>query len=112
MLSKKIILIILVGLIAPVNIYPQKTNPSADAFNRKAGYDIKFKHFSITEGLSQSTVYSICQDSKGFMWFATQDGLNRYDGYVFKIYRKDPENPNSLINNFIRVIHQDKEGIL
>ena len=107
MVIKTIVLFILVILFPSENIYAQKMDPSAGAVKRKAGYDIKFKQISIVEGLSQNTVYSICQDSKGFMWFGTQDGLNLYDGYGFETYRNDPENANSLSNNYIRVIYPD-----
>ncbi len=55
-----------------------------------------FEHFSIPEGLSNPTVHSILQDSYGFLWVGTPDGLNRYDGYEFKIYKNDPDDPKSL----------------
>jgi len=61
----------------------------------------KFEHLSLEDGLSQSTVYAILQDNKGFMWFGTQDGLNRYDGYQFTIYRHNPTDSNSLSHNEI-----------
>lgn len=47
---------------------------------------IKFEKLSVENGMSQSSVLSIMQDSQGFMWFATLDGLNKYDGYNFKVY--------------------------
>ena len=56
---------------------------------------IKFDHITIEDGLSQSTVYAITQDPTGFMYFCTQDGLNRYDGNEFTIYRNEIDNPNS-----------------
>ncbi len=49
-----------------------------------------FKHITVAEGLSQSMVYCIAQDSKGFLWFGTEDGLNRYDGYAIRVFRWDP----------------------
>jgi ligand-binding sensor domain-containing protein len=49
--------------------------------------DIKFQHINTSNGLSQNNVYSIIQDSIGFMWFGTEDGLNRFDGYDFVIYK-------------------------
>lgn len=64
-------------------------------------HNITFKHLSTTDGLSNFTVLSIAQDHQGFMWFGTMDGLNRYDGKDIKIYREDPDDPNSLGNNYI-----------
>ena len=55
-----------------------------------------FEHFSIPEGLSNPTVFSVIQDSYGFIWIGTADGLNRYDGYEFKVYKNDPADSMSL----------------
>ncbi len=63
-------------------------------------------------GLSESHVFAIMQDKKGFMWFGTRDGLNRFDGYDIKIYRNDPEDPQSISSSYIYSIYQDPEGIL
>ena len=49
------------------------------------------------------------QDKKGFLWFGTKDGLNRFDGYTFKIFRNDPDNPKSIGNNFIHSLYEDKD---
>ncbi|KAA3614116.1 MAG: hypothetical protein D8M58_18145 [Calditrichaeota bacterium] len=68
---------------------------------------IQFKHLNVEDGLSQSSVMCILQDLDGFMWFGTEDGLNRYDGYNFKIFKNDPADSNTLGNNFIRAIYQD-----
>ena len=56
-------------------------------------------------------MHVILQDSRGFMWFGTEDGLNRYDGYTFKIYKPDPDEPNSLSDRWIRLV-EDKDGYL
>jgi len=74
--------------------------------------NIRFKRITINEGLSLSSVYCIYQDSKGFMWFGTEDGLNRYDGKNFKIYRSTPENENSISYQWIEQIHEDSNGKL
>lgn len=74
--------------------------------------EIQFERISIESGLSQSSVLSICQDSKGFLWFGTYEGLNRYDGYTFKVYKNDPENPLSLSKNVAEVVIEDHLGIL
>jgi len=75
-------------------------------------HNIRFHRISIEDGLSQSDVYCIFQDSRGFMWFGTQDGLNRYDGYNFKVYKNDPENPHSMSNNYVYSIYEDRSGTL
>ncbi len=73
---------------------------------------IRFDKISIEQGLSQSSVISICQDHWGFLWFGTYEGLNRYDGYQFKIYKNDPIDSASLSNNVIKVIYEDHLNIL
>ena len=74
--------------------------------------NIRFERLSIEDGLSQSTIFSIYQDSKGFMWFGTEDGLNRYDGYDFTIYRKDLEDPHSIKGIEAWSIREDRTGAL
>ena len=73
---------------------------------------IIFNHLGINEGLSQSSVTCIFQDQKGFMWFGTQDGLNRYDGYNIKIFKNNPGDSTSLTDNFIFSIYEDPSRIL
>lgn len=68
---------------------------------------ISFKRLTINDGLSQNTIFCIYQDHRGFMWFATEDGLNRYDGYEFKIFKNEPNQPRSLQNNQVNVIAED-----
>jgi ligand-binding sensor domain-containing protein/serine phosphatase RsbU (regulator of sigma subunit) len=74
--------------------------------------NLTFEEISIEEGLSQSIVHDIVQDSKGFLWFATEDGLNMYDGYTFKVFRHDPQISNSLSYNEVRTIYEDSSGVL
>jgi signal transduction histidine kinase/CheY-like chemotaxis protein/ligand-binding sensor domain-containing protein len=71
---------------------------------------IRFEHIGISEGLSQSNVLCILQDSRGFMWFGTQDGLNTYDGYQFTVYKNNASDTNSLGHNYIRCIIEDPTG--
>ena len=65
------------------------------------------QHITIEQGLSQSTVQAIIQDSQGFMWFGTQDGLNKYDGYKFTVYRRDPARSDTLLANAITALAED-----
>lgn len=74
--------------------------------------NIRFKRFSLEQGLSQEAVFAILQDSKGFMWFATQEGLNRFDGYQFKVYQHDPEDSQSLSHDAIYTLIEDSQGYL
>src|SRR5687767_9427263 len=64
----------------------------------------------IEQGLSNNSVRCIYQDQKGFLWFGTYDGLNRYDAYAFKVFRNNFNNPFSLNNNFINAIDEDNNG--
>ncbi|MCU4166327.1 ligand-binding sensor domain-containing protein [Carboxylicivirga caseinilyticus] len=68
------------------------------------------KHYCISEGLSNSDVTSIFQDSYGFIWVGTSDGLNRYDGYKFDVYRHNPIDSASIIGNSIQSIIETKNG--
>src|SRR6478609_5969920 len=80
------------------------------AFAQKPQF--KFNHIETTEGLSESNVLCIFQDSKGFMWFGTEDGLNKYDGYKITVYKNDPQNKNSLSENQVNDIIEDASGDL
>jgi ligand-binding sensor domain-containing protein/signal transduction histidine kinase len=71
-----------------------------------------FRHYEVEDGLSNNNVLCILQDKKGFMWFGTRDGLNRFDGYSFKIFRKDPSNPKSLGNDHINCMLQDENELI
>lgn len=66
-----------------------------------------FRTMDIRNGLSQNTVYQILQDKNGFMWFGTKDGLNRYDGIAFRVYKKEN---SGLGKNFITALYEDHEG--
>jgi ligand-binding sensor domain-containing protein len=72
----------------------------------------RFEVLNTKDGLSQNSVQSIFCDSRGYMWFGTMDGLNRYDGYEFKTYKTQYNNPYSLTNNRIVSIWEDKRGFI
>jgi len=73
---------------------------------------IKFEKITTDDGLSQSTVNCILKDKKGFIWFGTALGLNRYDGYEFKIYKNIPNDSTSLSSNYISSLYEDRDSIL
>ncbi len=95
-ISKLFLFVFILGL---AQNFPQQLN-------------IRFDHLTVEDGLSQTTANAILQDKYGFMWFGTQDGLNRYDGYEFKIFTHESGNKNSLSNNYIWTIYEDQDGIL
>ena len=68
--------------------------------------------YTIADGMSQTSVNCAIQDSRGFLWIGTQDGLNKFDGYSFKIFKNEPSDTNSLSNNYINCIYEDAEGNL
>ncbi|NJN79160.1 MAG: GAF domain-containing protein [Anaerolineales bacterium] len=76
------------------------------------GKNVRFEQISLEEGLSQSVVTTILQDRQGFLWIGTDDGLNRYDGYHFKIYKPDSNNPHSISDRSITSMVEDDHGYL
>ena len=71
-----------------------------------------FEQFGVEQGLPQEDVTVILQDRQGFIWFGSQAGLSRYDGYRFVVLRNEPGNPNSLADNYVTALHEDNEGRL
>lgn len=74
--------------------------------------EIVFEHLSLEKGLSQTTVNAILKDHRGYMWFGTDGGLNRYDGYTFRVFRHEPFSTTSLSNNIVTSLYEDAEGFL
>lgn len=70
----------------------------------------RFSHIGLSEGLSQSTVVDITQDKYGNMWFATYNGLNKYNGYEFAVYKHDESDSCSIAGDVVRICHLDKAG--
>ncbi|HQE94044.1 MAG TPA: two-component regulator propeller domain-containing protein, partial [Anaerolineae bacterium] len=92
------LIVLALGLFT-VSAYAQTTAP-------------RFVHLTTEDGLSHNIVYTILQDRQGFLWFGTQDGLNRYDGYTFTVFRHRRSDPASLVNNTVNVLYEDRAGTL
>ncbi|MES2901064.1 MAG: two-component regulator propeller domain-containing protein [Pseudomonadota bacterium] len=71
---------------------------------------LRFEHLSVEQGLAQESVLATVQDADGFMWFGSQAGLSRFDGYRFTTFRNAVSDPRSLGNNWVRVLHVDRKG--
>ena len=83
-------------------------------FNEKVIYcqAYYFKHYQVENGLSNNTVLCSIQGNRGFMWFGTKDGLNRFDGYSFKVFRHDADDKQSIIENYVRGLYKDDSGYI
>jgi PAS domain S-box-containing protein len=102
LLTKASVFLLLVLTIFPAFLFGLKGSAA----------EVKFQHINIDDGLSQSTVTCIIRDSRGLMWFGTEDGLNRYDGYNIDVYWSGPDNPAGLSQSRIHCIYEDSRGIL
>jgi len=73
---------------------------------------LRFEHIGLDDGLPQESVLTVRQDRTGFMWFGTQAGLVRFDGYRTRVFRNDPADPASLVDNYVTCSHEDGQGRL
>ena len=89
--------------------------PASDTTHRKwtaFAYPASFEHISVEHGLSQNTVHCVLQDRKGFLWFGTDAGLNRYDGFRFQILHPEKGNPHSIGGDWILHLMEDSRGYI
>ena len=93
---------------SPWTAYAQNQPPPADL----SLATLRFQPLSLEQGLSQSVVLDVAQDHRGFLWFATEDGLNRYNGYEVTVFRHLPGDRTSLANSYVRALWVDRAGTL
>src|SRR5579862_1573168 len=96
----------------PAVVQQAHVNPRTIILPVIDGKDIRFTRLSTEDGLSQTMVWQIVQDDRGFMWFGSQYGLNRYDGYKFKVFKHQPGVANSLSGVYIYSLFKDRSGTL
>ena len=77
-----------------------------------AAYAQADRLFTVDRQISSSMVNHLYQDSKGYIWVATENGLNKYDGVKFTVYRHDSQDSASLNNNYVKVVYENREGRL
>jgi len=82
------------------------------SLNISSGQGIQFDHYAVRDGISQSEILCIFQDSESYIWFGTQNGLNKFDGYSFKNYFFDPSDTSMISNSWIFDIAEDDNGFL
>ncbi len=109
---RKYCLASLLVLTASMPVFGVTHGAAAEADPISPNTSLRFESLSLEQGLSQSVVIVAYQDSQGYLWFGTQDGLNRYDGYHFTILRPDPDDPASLSDRMILDITEDTQGSL
>jgi signal transduction histidine kinase/ligand-binding sensor domain-containing protein len=98
----------------PIQVAGHSTilDPLSEKIDLVDGNDIRFQRLSAGSGLSQTRVAWVVQDKVGFMWFGTQYGLNRYDGYKSKVFKHEPDRPDSLSCVYVRSLFVDRAGTL
>jgi ligand-binding sensor domain-containing protein/signal transduction histidine kinase len=99
LLKNKLIFVMLVLCLFNSELFPQQQN-------------YRFEKFTSDDGLSQNSVVKIFQDSKHFLWFGTYDGLNRYDGFTFKVYKTNVADSTTISGQYFSAICEDKDGNL
>ncbi len=100
------------GFLRSVPYVQAQEQPESQPVPRPDTGPIRFDRLSIDDGLMQRSVDAIVQDRQGFMWFGTQDGIDKYDGYTFTPYKHDLDDPQSLRSGYVRVLYEDADGIL
>ncbi|MCJ8273832.1 MAG: hypothetical protein MJK04_31090, partial [Psychrosphaera sp.] len=103
-------LLYLILLFPAVTFADKSADERADKSTAKAVF--QFDNMGADQGLLNPYVLKVLQDQQGYIWVATQQGLYRYDGYDFKVFIHDPEDPGSLADNYIQTLYQDSQGVL
>jgi diguanylate cyclase (GGDEF)-like protein len=104
-----VILLMILGMPMAWAITGDKTTQDAHSFDSR---NLSFMRLSLEQGLSQSSGNAIVQDHQGYIWFGTQEGLNRYDGYKIEVFEHDHKDPTSLTNDWIWSLLVDKAGVV
>jgi ligand-binding sensor domain-containing protein/signal transduction histidine kinase len=128
LLERLVATLVIGGVLAGCSATDRPATPAGEPFSPSAAAEVppadlgwprldrfqtlRFDRYSLEEGLSQSSALCLLQDQQGFIWIGTEDGLNRFDGAEFTIYRVDSEDPNSISNNHVRALAEDPSGDL
>jgi signal transduction histidine kinase/ligand-binding sensor domain-containing protein len=111
-MHRRIFSVLFIGILSLIIFQPVNSAPLAYDVVFYPGASVHFGHLTIDDGLSQNAVPVLLQDSRGYIWAGTQDGLNRYDGYTFIQFRNDPANPTSISHNSISALYEDSGGYI
>ena len=105
--QRSVLLLLTVGLVIALQTGKAQhalTQDERALPTRTTDVPLRFEHLGVEDGLSQASIWNITQDRQGFMWFCTEDGLNRYDGRRVTVYRNIPFDPTSLSNSIILAV--------
>lgn len=109
-MRRHLFLLLITFLLLASSPSPARSAPPVGTF--APGASLRFEHLTIDDGLTQNAGLAMLQDSAGYLWVGSQDGLNRYDGYDITQFKHDPDNPASLGFNSIASLYEDADGIL
>ncbi|MDZ4721804.1 MAG: two-component regulator propeller domain-containing protein [Roseiflexaceae bacterium] len=104
------LLLLVLALCGTPTLHAQQQVPPSNSLSTPVS--LRFKHLTTESGLPSNHVEAIMRDTQGFMWFGTWEGLVRYDGYHYEIFRSLPGNPNSLSNDLVTALYEDRQGII
>ena len=88
-----------------------QSDDAPSAFERLPQF-AKFRQLGVEQGLSHGTAWHLMKDRRGYVWIATFDGLNRYDGYEVTVYKHDPDDPHSLATSSLKHVFEDNAGLI
>src|SRR5688500_7587421 len=108
MLTNKLVVVFIICIVAGSTL----SSPAQQVLREIDPAELSIEEFGVAQGLSQGMVHGLQVDLKGYLWIATKDGLNRYDGNHFHVLRHDPGDSNSIASNYIRSLHIDDKGLI
>src|SRR5258706_14327955 len=86
--------------------------PAQQVIRQVDPVDLYIEEIGVAQGLSQGMIHGMDVDKNGYLWIGTKDGLNRYDGNHFHVFRHDPHYNGSIASNYVRSLHIDDQGLI
>jgi len=109
---RRFVACVAIAIFSLILLRPVTAAPISDGVVFYPGASLRFDHLNSDNGLSQNAILALLQDRQGYIWVATQDGLNRYDGYSFTHFRNIPSDPDSISYNSLSALYEATDGYL